>query len=82
MISHPVPQGMSKYWQQKSVGTVSSLVPQLKGLRIAHHHRTSNAEAHANMYNISSPICLYDTWPTDTYISTGIYRCFIPDDDL
>lgn len=55
MISHPVPQGMSKYWQKKSVGTVSSPVPQLKGLRIAHHRRTSNAEAHANMYNISSP---------------------------
>ena len=35
---------------KKSAGSVSVTRPTLRGLRIAHHSKTSNAEAHADMY--------------------------------
>ena len=40
---------------KKAGATVPVTRPAYRGLRIADHRRTSNAEAHADMYNTTSP---------------------------
>lgn len=65
---------------EKSVGVHTVTRPTLRGLRIAQFSRTSNAEAHADMYTKPLVYPMKQGIPlARCYTPMDIYCCLIPD---
>ena len=65
---------------EKSVGVHTVTRPTLRGLRIAQFSRTSNAEAHADMYTKPLVYPIKQGIPlARCYTPMDIYCCLIPD---
>mgnify|MGYP001521442155 FL=1 len=74
--SYVLNQKLWYVYKEKARESVPVTHPALWGLRIAHPVRTSNAEAHADMYNLNTSLTSKDETRTLTY-RADTYCCFV-----